>query len=548
MIQLSRWKIVVLALSLVFGLLFAYPNLLPQETRARLPGWAPSSGLNLGLDLQGGSYLLLEVDVAAMQAKRLDNLTEDVRVTLREARINTSGLQREPTGVLVTLSDPGRQDAAFEALRLLAGGPNQQGVQERQASRVGADRVRFGFTQASLDSMGVTAVDQSIEVVRRRIDSLGTREPSITRQGADRIVVQAPGESDPAQLERVIGQTAQLTFQMVESDPQLLQLALQGSVPPDSELMLDADGATPLLIKKRVLVSGEQLTRATVDSDESGRPAIGFRFDGLGARRFAEATSAENIGKRFAIILDGKVISAPNIIGTIPSGQGQITGGFSIQSASEMVNLLNGGALPAPLKVEERRVVTAELGADAVAAGALSTAIGFAIIVVFMILAYGFLFGGVSVLGLLLNGLLIIAAMSMTGAALTLPGIAGLVLTFAVAVDANVLIYERMRDEARAGRSVIASMDAGFNKAMGTIIDANLTTLVAAGIMFAFGAGPVRGFAWTLTIGVFTSVLSSVLVAQVLLGWWLKVAKPKVLPIADTPAAKQPTVKQPAKG
>ena len=232
-------------------------------------------------------------------------------------------------------------------------------------------------------------------------------------------------------------------------------------------------------------------------------------------------------------MLDGKVISAPTIQGAITGGTGQITGNFTIASASELVNLLNGGALPAPLKVEERRTVSAELGADAVQAGALSTAIGFVIIVAFMLLAYGLLFGGISVVGLLLNGLLIIAAMSLTGASLTLPGIAGLILTFAVAVDANVLIYERMRDEARAGRSVIASMDAGFGKAMATIIDANLTSLVAAGIMFVFGAGPVRGFAWTLTIGVFTSVFSAVLVSQVLLAYWLKVAKPKTLPIAD---------------
>jgi protein-export membrane protein SecD len=231
--------------------------------------------------------------------------------------------------------------------------------------------------------------------------------------------------------------------------------------------------------------------------------------------------------------LDGRVISAPTIQSAITSGSGQITGQFSIEEAATLVNLLNGGALPAPLNVEERRVVTAELGADAVAAGALSTAIGFAIIVLFMILAYGLLFGGVSVLGLILNGVLIIAAMSLTQATLTLPGIAGLILTFAVAVDANVLIYERMRDEARAGRSVIASMDAGFNKAMGTIIDANLTTLVAAGIMFVFGQGPVRGFAWTLTIGVFTSMFSAVMVSQVLLSYWLKTAKPKKLPIAE---------------
>ena len=299
-----------------------------------------------------------------------------------------------------------------------------------------------------------------------------------------------------------------------------------------AQLLMGADGLTPYLVKRRVLVSGENLTRAGVGADQSGRPAIDFRFDGQGARRFGETTAA-NIGRPFAIILDGKVISAPTIQGAITGGTGQITGSFSIAEASELVNLLNGGALPAPLTVEERRTVTAELGADAVAAGALSTAIGFVIILVFMILAYGFLFGGVSVIGLALNGLLIIAAMSLTQATLTLPGIAGLILTFAVAVDANVLIYERMRDEARAGRSVIASMDAGFNKAWGTILDANITTLVAALIMFIFGAGPVRGFAWTLTIGVFTSVFSAVLVSQVLLAYWLKTARPKKLPIAE---------------
>ncbi len=531
MIQLSRWKVILVGLSLVFGLLLALPNVLTPSQRAALPGFLPSNALNLGLDLQGGSYLLLEVDVAAMRVKRVDNLIEDIRVSLREAGVASNQITREDGGAVVTLASPVQQDAAYEALSQLIGPTGAAGA-ERQVQRLGDDRVRLAFTQATLDAMGPTAVDQSIEVVRRRIDSLGTREPSITRQGGDRIVVQAPGESDPAALERVIGQTAQLTFQMVDSENSV-QDAVAGRVPPDSELLIGPDDVTPYLVKRRVLVSGENLTRAGVGADQSGRPAIDFRFDGQGARRFGEATAA-NIGKPFAIILDGKVISAPTIISPITGGTGQITGSFSIAEASELVNLLNGGALPAPLTVEERRTVTAELGADAVAAGALSTLIGFIIIVLFMFLAYGFLFGGVSVIGLVLNGLLIIAAMSLTQATLTLPGIAGLILTFAVAVDANVLIYERMRDEARAGRSVIASMDAGFNKAWGTILDANITTLVAAMIMFIFGAGPVRGFAWTLSIGVFTSVFSSVLVAQVLLAYWLKVAKPKRLPISET--------------
>lgn len=530
MIQLARWKIVLVVLATLFSLLFALPNVLSAEQRASLPGFLPKNGLNLGLDLQGGSYLLLEVDTAELQETRVRNLTEDLRVSLNEAGVPFSNLTPQADGVTVTIADPARLDQAVTTLQsqIRAGA---QGVADRTVSRLSDNRIRYAFTRQAIDAMGPGAVDQSIEVVRRRIDSLGTREPSITRQGANRIVVQAPGESDPAQLERVIGQTAQLTFQMVDIENSV-QEAVAGRVPPDAELLINEEMGTPMLVKKRVLVSGENLTSASVGSDQSGRPAIDFRFDGAGARRFGDAT-AQNIGRPFAIILDGKIISAPTIQSAITGGTGQITGSFTIQQASELVNLLNGGALPAPLNVEERRTVTAELGADAVQAGALSTAIGFAIIVLFMILAYGFLFGGVSVLGLILNGLMIVAAMSLTQATLTLPGIAGLILTFAVAVDANVLIYERMRDEARAGRSVIASMDAGFNKAMGTIIDANLTTLVAAMIMFVFGAGPVRGFAWTLTIGVFTSVFSSVLVAQVLLGWWLKVKRPKVLPISE---------------
>ena len=532
MIHLSRWKVILLVLSLLFGVLFSYPTLLTASQREALPGWLPKSGLNLGLDLQGGSYLLLEVDVPAMREKRLTNLGEDARTVLAEARVGVTSIGREEAGVVVTLADPTRMDLALTSMRALISG-GSSGVADRSVQRIGDNRIRYAFTEAALNSMGSDAVTQSIEVVRRRIDNLGTREPSITRQGADRIVVQAPGESDPAQLERVIGQTAQLTFQMVDVENSVEE-ALAGAVPPDSELIPGAEAGGPAwyLVKRRVLVSGENLTKAEVTADQNNQTAIGFRFDGAGARRFGEATAA-NIGKPFAIILDGKVISAPNIRSAITGGSGIIEGSYTIQEASEMVNLLNGGALPAPLNVEERRTVTAELGADAVAAGKLSTMIGFAIIVVFMLLTYGFIFGGISVIGLLLNGLLIIAAMSFTQATLTLPGIAGLILTFAVAVDANVLIYERMRDEARAGRSVIASLDAGFNKAMGTIVDANLTTLVAALIMFIFGAGPVRGFAWTLTIGVFTSMLSAVLVAQVGLALWLKIAKPKKLPIAE---------------
>lgn len=529
MVQMSRWKVILLALSLVFGLLFSYANALTPAQREALPGWLPKPTLNLGLDLQGGSYLLLQVDVEAMREKRISNLNEDARQTLSEAQIAVSGIARDGNGVVVTLSNPVQMEPALTAMRGLLG--NGMAVAaDRTVTRQGDNAIRYAFTDAAVTAMAPTAVEQSIEVVRRRIDSLGTREPSITRQGADRIVVQAPGESDPTQLERVIGQTAQLTFQMVDVENSV-QEAMAGAVPPDAELLIGEDGVTPYLVKRRVIVSGENLVSASVTTDQSNQPAIGFRFDGQGARRFGE-TTANNIGRPFAIILDGKVISAPRINSAITGGNGIIEGSFTIASASELVNLLNGGSLPAPLSVEERRSVTASLGADSVRAGQLATVIAFTGVLVFMILSYGGLFGGISVVALILNFILLIAAMSITGATLTLPGIAGLILTLAMAVDANVLIYERMRDEANAGRSPIAAMDAGFNRAIVTIIDANLTTILAAMIMFFFGAGPVRGFAWTLSIGVITSVFTAVLVTQVLLVVWLRLRRPKKLPIA----------------
>jgi protein-export membrane protein SecD len=528
MIQLSRWKIFSIVIAAVLAVLYTLPNLLPAEARARLPGFMPAKVLNLGLDLQGGSYLMLSVDTAALRKERLTNLTEDVRVALRDEQIAFSGLGQIGDEVVLQVTDPAQLDAAYSALNKL-GGQTQRGARELSVVRGANNTIRLSYTPQAIAAEASRAVDQSIEIVRRRIDALGTKEPSIQRQGADRIVVQAPGESDPEKLKRVIGQTAKLTFQMVD-ETVTAQEAQAGRVPPGSELLPGEEREPFVLVKKRVLVSGESLTMAKPGFDQYGRPSINFRFNGQGSRKFGDAT-ARNIGKRFAIVLDGKVISAPVIQSAITGGTGEITGNFTQESATELANLLQGGALPAPLKVEEQRTVGAELGKDAVEAGKISTAIGFVAIVVFMMLAYGFLFGGISVLGLLLNLLLMAAAMSATQATLTLPGVAGLILSLALAVDANVLIYERIRDEERTGHSPRAAIDVGYQRALVSILDANVTSLIAAGIMFAFGAGPVRGFAWTLSIGVFTSVFSAVLVSQVLLGWWLQSAKPKKLPI-----------------
>ena len=529
MMQLSRWKIIVVVVTVLFGLLFALPNVLPANVRDGMPGFMPKNTLNLGLDLQGGSYLLLEVDTTALQKEKLNNLSEEVRRILGNAGIPPQGVSQSGKSVMVLMpADKAQQ--AFVELSKQAPSPTRAGTPDINVSRQGDQAIRLTYTDTAINETASGAVEQSIEIVRRRIDELGTKEPSITRQGTNRIVVQAPGESDPEKLKNIIGKTARLTFQMVNEDPEDNRAAQEGAVPPGSEVLPQKDGGA-LLLRKRIEVSGDMLTHAGVGTNQNGQTVVTFRLNGEGAKRFAAVTQ-KNIGKPFAIVLDGVVQSAPNIQSAITGGSGEITGNYTIQTANEMSILLNAGALPAPLNVEEQRTVGAELGADAVRAGQISTTVGFVSILAFMLLSYGLLFGGFSVIALLVNGMLIVGAMSLTQATLTLPGIAGLILTLAVAVDANVLIYERMRDEVRAGRPVLASMDAGFSRAIVTIIDANLTTLIAAAIMFSAGAGPVRGFAWTLSIGVFTSVFSAVLITQVLLAMWYRTARPKTLPIA----------------
>lgn len=534
MINLSRWKIGVVVLAVLLGVLFTLPNFLPASVRDSIK-FLPNKTLNLGLDLQGGSYLLVGVDTDALFKERVNNLTEDVRNTLNDKGIAFSGLgtaaQGSGQGVTVHIDNAAQMDAAYAALTPLASPlPKNPSQKDLSVKRPGNQTITLILTDEGVRETASRAVDTSIEIVRRRIDNLGTKEPSITRQGATRIVVEAPGESDPEQLKRIIGQTAKLTFQMVDNTVTQADIAA-GRIPPGSEaLPYEEANGQMIVVRKAVLVSGNNLTKATVGVDQYQRPAIDFTFDSTGSQRFGKAT-AENIGKQFAIILDGKVVSAPTIQGAIPGGHGQITGSFTPQQASDLVAVLNGGALPAPLKFEEQRTVGAELGADSVAKGELSTVIAFGVIVLFMFLAYGFIFGGVSIAALLVNLLLMLACMTAFQATLTLPGVAGLILSLAVAVDANVLIYERIRDEERTGHKPAAAMNVGFQRAIVSIMDANVTSLISALIMFMFGAGPVRGFAWTLMIGVFTSVFSAILVSQVLLGWWFKSARPKKLPI-----------------
>jgi preprotein translocase subunit SecD len=534
MMTFSRWKVLLVVLATIFGALFTLPNLLPSDVREQLPGFLPKKALNLGLDLQGGSYLLYSVDTQALRDERLTNLTEDVRKTLSEATVPFTDLGPVSGALSVRITDPGQVNKAQNLLRTQVGAPLQGAVGGRDVivNVDGDQRLRIAFAPEAFDADAARAVDQSMEIIRRRIDQLGTREPNIVRQGKDRIVIEAAGESDPEKLKSVVGQTAKLTFQMVDESV-TTQEAAAGRIPPGSELLPSTDGySQAYLVKKRAEVTGEMLVDAQARFDQqTGHPIVQFRFNGQGARRFGDVSS-QNIGHRFAIVLDRKVISAPVIQSAITGGTGQITGNFTEETANELAILLRAGALPAPLKVEEQRSVGAELGADAVRAGAISATVGLAGVAVFMIVMYGWLFGGISLIALVVNGLMIVGLMSITQATLTLPGIAGLILTLSVAVDANVLIYERMRDELRAGRSVISSMDAGFSRAMGTIMDANITHLLSAAILFGFGAGPVKGFAWTLSIGVLTTVFSAVLVTQILLAWWFRATRPKTLPIA----------------
>lgn len=533
MMSLSRWKIIATVLALIFGFVFSLPNVLPATVRDALPGFVPKQTLNLGLDLQGGSSLLLEVNTTALRAEKLVNLIEDTRKTLRDEQIAFSDLANVGGEVLVRITDPAQVSEAANVLRKSVGQPlpGAPGGRDVVLSMPGNQRIRLAFVQEAINAQANMAVQQSIEIIRRRIDELGTREPTILRQGLNRIVVQAPGESDPQRLREVIGKTAKLTFQMVDETVSAEEAAA-GRMPPGSMLYESEDQyAKQYLLRRRVVVDGGMLTDAQMRFDQqTTRPVVTFRFDGQGARRFGDATS-QNIGKRFAIVLDEKVISAPVIQSAITGGSGQITGNFTEQSANDLAVLLRAGALPAPLDVVEQRTVGAELGADAVRAGQISTGVGFFAILVFMLLSYGLLFGGIAVAALIVNGMLIIGIMSVFQGTLTLPGIAGLILTLAVAVDANVLIYERMRDEIRAGRGIISSMDAGFSRAMVTIIDANVTTILAALIMMNFGSGPVKGFALTLFIGVLTSVFTAVLITQVLLAWWFRTTRPKALPI-----------------
>jgi len=526
MLHFQSWKILGVVLTCLIGMVLALPNLFSKETVEAWPDWLPKRQLSLGLDLRGGAHLLLAMDINDVRKDWLESIREDARRRLRDARIGFTGLGVQGGAVVVRIAQPDQVDAAIRELRSLI-----QPIGNALLGSVGDDlSVQRGSepgliilqpTEAGLQQRITNAVGASIETVRRRIDTLGTSEASVVRQGSDRILVQFPGLQDTAQLKALIGETARLSFHEVH--PSISGFEAQGSRPPPGYRIYpsaEEDGFVYLL-RETPVVRGDQLVDAQPGFDQrTNEPIITFRFNQSGARTFGRFTQ-ENVGRPFAIVLDDKVLSAPVIREPILGGSGQISGNFTVESANNLAIQLRSGALPAKLTIIEERTVGPSLGADSIESGTRAFIVGGLATFIMMTVVYG-TFGFYAGLALIINAILIVAAMTVLGAALTLPGIAGLVLTLGMAVDANVLIYERIREEVRTGKSPIAAIDAGFTRAIVTIADSQLTTLVAAIIMFWLGSGPIRGFAVTLSIGIFTSVFTAVTVTRLFVAMWAR--------------------------
>ena len=538
MLHFQRWKLILVAVVVVAGFLYALPNLFSAATVARIPTWLPHKQVNLGLDLQGGAHLLYQLDEKEMIEDWLGNIRADVRETLRRARIGYSDLAQDlaKRSVSVKIRDAADLDKAESELRKLAapvgsdvfGGLSGNDI---VVAPEGDNRITLTVTDAGLAHRMTSAIQASIETIRRRVDAFGTTEPSIQREGGSRVLVQVPGISDVERLKTLIGETGKLEFKLVDPAVDPAQAAASKQVPPGDELVYSNDTPPiPNVLKSQTLVSGQNLVDAQPGFDSNtGEPVVTFRFDAAGAKRFGKVTQ-ENVGLPFAIVLDTKVISAPVIREPILGGTGQISGNFTVQRANDLAVLLRSGALPAKLTVIEERTVGASLGADSIESGKKAALMGLALVMIFMLLGYG-LFGLFANIALILNVALIFAVLSLMGATLTLPGIAGIVLVIGIAVDANVLINERIREEIRAGKSPYAAVDAGYSRALITIIDSNVTTLIAVLVLFWLGSGPVRGFAVTLTIGIIASMFTAVTVTRLMVAYWLRWARPQYIPL-----------------
>ncbi|WP_339746727.1 protein translocase subunit SecD [uncultured Maricaulis sp.] len=552
MLQFGRWKLFSIIAVIFLGVLYSLPNLVPESDRYSVNEidnsqeprgiwrWIPSKTVNLGLDLQGGSHIVFEVNMAEVREGQLETLAADARQTLRAATPPLLARSVAVVGdeVVVLMARPDDRDAAYDVLSELSqpvsSALGQPGLtQTLDVRRDGSDlsAIRLGVTPEQLEAIRTRTVTQSIEVIRRRLDGLGTTDPTIARQGDSRVLVQVPGASDPDAIIAIVGAQASMSFHLVDETINPGPNG-QARVPPGRTIypMASTNPPTYLAVETASRLTGENLTSASVSTSQTAvGPVVAFRFDTQGALVFGDMTR-NNVGKRFAIVLDGEIITAPNIRGPILGGSGIIEGNFTYETAQQLVVLLNAGALPASLTPVEQRTVLASLGQDQIESGELAVLVGFLAVIVFMIAAYG-LFGVFATIALMVNVILIMGALSGLGATLTLPGIAGIILTIGMAVDANVLIYERIREENKLGRTPANALQAGYERALSAILDANVTTFIAAAVLYMLGAGPVRGFAITLAIGIITSVFTAFVFSRLLAVIWLRAFKPKAIPL-----------------
>ncbi|SNR27060.1 protein translocase subunit SecD [Puniceibacterium sediminis] len=553
MLQTDLWKRVVIWGLVALGIYFALPNAFytrvemhndavkaiekqgstaELEAQAALwPAFLPSGLVNLGLDLRGGAHLLAEVRVADVYASRLETLWPDVRDALRPERDSVGTVRLQPSNPLelrVKISKPEGMEKALEVVRGLAQpvvSLTGAGSTDLEVNGVD-DELIVTLSEAERQAMDERTVRQSLEIIRRRIDAVGTREPTIQRQGTDRILIQVPGIGSTAELKAIIGTTAQLTFQ-----PVVGRGSDKDAVAGVGNEVLPAGDEEGLFytLEQAPVVTGEELVDAQPTFDQNGRPAVNFRFNPSGARKFGDYT-ANNIGSPFAIVLDGEVISAPVIQSHIAGGSGIITGNFSVEESTNLAVLLRAGALPAALDFLEERTIGPELGQDSIDAGRVASVVAGAAVLLFMFLTYG-LFGVFANIALIINIAMLFGVLSMIGATLTLPGIAGIVLTVGMAVDANVLIFERIREELRTAKGPARAIELGYEKAQSAIVDANLTTIITAIILFVMGSGPVRGFAITLGLGIVTSVFTAIFVTRLMIAMWFRRTRPKTIEV-----------------
>jgi preprotein translocase subunit SecD len=547
---MALWKRILILIVCAWGIAAAAPNLFygqverhndavaeieaaggtatPEQlaAKAEWPGFLPSKLVNLGLDLRGGAHLLAEVRVEDVYKTRIDAMWPEVRDAMRDLRDQVGSVRRAPSpdGILrVTISNPEGMAAAREAVRALGSSVSTlTGVGEStiDVTAEGNDIV-VQLSEAEKQATDDRTLQQSLEIIRRRVDEVGTREPTIQRQGEDRVLIQVPGIGSAAELKALIGTTAQLTFNAVVS-----RTTDAAADPGPRNLLLpsiDEEGVY-YIVEETPVVSGEELVDAQPSFDQNGQPAVSFRFDTTGARKFGDYTAA-NIGAPFAIILDSEVISAPVIQSHIPGGSGIITGSFTVEDSTQLAVLLRAGALPAEMNFLEERTIGPELGADSIAAGQTAALVAGVAVAIYMVASYG-LFGVFANIALAINIALIFAALSAVGGTLTLPGIAGIVLTIGMAVDANVLVFERIREELRVNKSAARAIELGYERALSAIIDANITTFITAVVLFTVGAGPVRGFAITLGIGIITSVFTALFVTRIIVEFWYRWRKP----------------------